>query len=917
MALDSHEQRPSSVDPRTEWEPAIRRLARRYVECESDVDDLVQQVWLRWVQHPPHPGHSMLPWLASVVRREFLYRARGDRRRRDREWSLGLETDLSVAKDEVEMADLRDSLIRILDGVAEPYRTVLRGIYVDGCSSQRLARQLNVPLETIRTRHKRGIALLRTRLRAENDDERRRWLDGLLTLWQRSREWPRLLRCMVLILVPMAGFGWLRFAVGEDVARPTAVSSVEVESDEARIEVAGERASSGRRFDVGRSPIAGPTNVSSGASPISGRVVRNGSAVHGARVLAIDGAFPHLLDGAEPKILAETRSAQDGTFELPELGPETAILALHAEDRTFGLWGRPRVGREFVSWRTSLPSSARDEITSPTQPIEVSIDDECEFRVQVVGPGRRPLPGAKLLLKGSRYTLRRRTTDAQGLARFRWLAPGMVFYLGVDAQDHGHEVHGPFRVDGDTATCTIELAPPESVDGVVRDADGRPIRRARVKILCVEPHGPRRSEREVSPPPSEWQARVTPRPIKTNASGRFAFDGLAPGIYALEYRLPRRAQSYGRRTVRAGERDVILSPSDPAASETVVRVLVRDRATALPLDHATLIATSSDHPRGARRVATGVYEFRTPLPVGSWDILASVPGYAQERVTVELEGGVEELELALDRTRSLQLRIEDGRGEPIEGARIAAWDRIAPALHGASEFAGDWELTDASGRATFEQLPVRSVQFFVFVEHLRRPFRFEWPARAERGPVVLRLPIPTAEERVPVRLDVHLPTTWLVTEAALERLALMVWDVEGLVVLDEAAAHTSDREEGALHRVGLRLDRQQIASTRLAKHENVTHPKARAGESGAVALAPLSLPAGEHRVLLSYGGRAAWGRISVPARAGLSGTAEPAVDLRAQAVPPSARAELDALLGAEHLPTRVSFSELWNAAEPR
>jgi RNA polymerase sigma-70 factor, ECF subfamily len=66
----------------------MRRLARRLVRCEADVDDLVQDTLLRAFRARARfqPGTSVRAWMTTILRRVFLTDAIRTRRR-------GLETD--------------------------------------------------------------------------------------------------------------------------------------------------------------------------------------------------------------------------------------------------------------------------------------------------------------------------------------------------------------------------------------------------------------------------------------------------------------------------------------------------------------------------------------------------------------------------------------------------------------------------------------------------------------------------------------------------------------------------------------------------------------------------------------------------------------------------------------------------------
>jgi len=61
----------------------LRRLAIDLVG--KDADDLVQDVWQRALERPPHHGHQLRGWLARVARNLAADRWRGEARRTERE----------------------------------------------------------------------------------------------------------------------------------------------------------------------------------------------------------------------------------------------------------------------------------------------------------------------------------------------------------------------------------------------------------------------------------------------------------------------------------------------------------------------------------------------------------------------------------------------------------------------------------------------------------------------------------------------------------------------------------------------------------------------------------------------------------------------------------------------------------------
>ncbi len=152
-----------SFDTLLAHEPFLRRLAWGLVGEHASVDDLVQDTLVAAVEHPP-PARGLRAWLATVLRNRARERWRREQRRRKR------EAEASKPELAVPLADrdrVRERIVRAVLELAEPYRTAVLLRYLDGLKPREIAARLDVPVETVRTRVKRGLKLLRDRLEDE------------------------------------------------------------------------------------------------------------------------------------------------------------------------------------------------------------------------------------------------------------------------------------------------------------------------------------------------------------------------------------------------------------------------------------------------------------------------------------------------------------------------------------------------------------------------------------------------------------------------------------------------------------------------------------------------------------------------------------------------------------------------------
>lgn len=138
----------------------LRRLARSLVACEAEAEDLVQEAWVAALAHPPRDRSRLGNWLAVALRNRARSRALKGARREARE--------RAVARCEAEPAEDRlvasRTLLDAVDQLEEPFRSAVVHRFLDGLPPREIARRLGIPVETARSRVRRGLVALRARL---------------------------------------------------------------------------------------------------------------------------------------------------------------------------------------------------------------------------------------------------------------------------------------------------------------------------------------------------------------------------------------------------------------------------------------------------------------------------------------------------------------------------------------------------------------------------------------------------------------------------------------------------------------------------------------------------------------------------------------------------------------------------------
>jgi RNA polymerase sigma-70 factor (ECF subfamily) len=141
-------------------------LARR-VESPEVADDLTQEVLLRLLQHQDRAAENPTAWLYRVARNVLVdhYRSRGSYRR--------LHTadpaiaDMVLAEEpfaddpQAAQREVAGCLRSLVDQLAEPYRSAVTAVDLDGRTQTEVARALRLSVSGMKSRVQRGRRQLR------------------------------------------------------------------------------------------------------------------------------------------------------------------------------------------------------------------------------------------------------------------------------------------------------------------------------------------------------------------------------------------------------------------------------------------------------------------------------------------------------------------------------------------------------------------------------------------------------------------------------------------------------------------------------------------------------------------------------------------------------------------------------------
>ena len=172
-------ERSSSIDlePLLAHSGWTRKLAIHLARDPDRADDLLQETWLRALEHPPETRSTsagLRAWLATVMRNL------ASSRRRDadlRAWheSRAAKPEEWTEEEIEERVRLQRRLADAVLALGEPYRGAIVLRYFECLSTHEVARRQHVSDAAARQRISRGLAMLRAHLDREHDGDRGAW----------------------------------------------------------------------------------------------------------------------------------------------------------------------------------------------------------------------------------------------------------------------------------------------------------------------------------------------------------------------------------------------------------------------------------------------------------------------------------------------------------------------------------------------------------------------------------------------------------------------------------------------------------------------------------------------------------------------------------------------------------------------
>jgi RNA polymerase sigma-70 factor (ECF subfamily) len=455
----------------TEW---LGRLASRLV-TGADRDDLIQDVLLRAMTSPAEPTH-LRGWLATVARNLAARRRSREARRRERERAVARTAGESPsAAETVEAFATHRAVVDAVMALDEPYRTAVLLRFWEDVAPGEIARRTGAPVETVRTRIRRGLDRLRTALDEERGS-RRAWLLPLVDV--------RSVRAALVTAAPPASFlpplltGMLTMKTATLAAATAAILVGLILA----LPLLGPRA-------VGMAPDLAATAPADSAPAADAAGDHRPSEALGRRFA--------VADELEPGSLTVRVGYADGAA-----AREVGVYLRHRDGFDLGLEGTTAAdGRAaFVGLRPGAYRVTIDRGVESLAMVRPGLPSSCELQIdrgvlvlgRVVTMDAQPVAGARVfaLDPGHHDGLRAvAATDAGGNFLLRDAVPGLELHARAD----GWQPSGPrdlARVDGapgDRVEVEIRLgARGHLLCGRVVAEDGRALPHAWVGVAVDE-----------------------------------------------------------------------------------------------------------------------------------------------------------------------------------------------------------------------------------------------------------------------------------------------------------------------------------------------------------------------------------------------------------------------------------------------
>lgn len=445
----------------------LRELAQTLVRDAHRAEDLAQDTWVAALRQGLDGIADLRGWLTTALRNNARQMWRSESRAAAR--VAALPKHGADAGSDTLVANLQEQrlLLAAVEGLGEPSRSAILLRYSEGLTPRAIARRLDIPVATVQTRLKRGLARLRERLDSHHGS-RAAWV-AVMAPWSRSLPLAPLCGGLLLmhsqlkagllaaaaVIVGVVGFfTWSQLA---PESAPHATSSA---ADSARPATAGSTDA--------KAPTAERQLVAVGPAPKPAITIAAAAERHLAkgRAVQLDGAPLPNLTIARRGGDERTTTAVDGTFTLPLRSQGGQLEIVDAEWTTL-FYGEATAGEAVErvvvgARRQALRGRVVDEAGKPVADAQARI---------WLPPGLRAMLPMVLDYSGPRWW----DTHSDGAGRFAFDDCAQIPGVDLQVSKAGHRPARHALTEG-MEDIVITLARPApgagTVTGCVLDSHG-------------------------------------------------------------------------------------------------------------------------------------------------------------------------------------------------------------------------------------------------------------------------------------------------------------------------------------------------------------------------------------------------------------------------------------------------------------
>lgn len=272
-----------------------------------------------------------------------------------------------------------------------------------------------------------------------------------------------------------------------------------------------------------------------------------------------------------------------------------------------------------------------------------------QLRGRVLDPSGKPLADVPVLVIAGGHQGERPLTNAAGEFTVVGLPPTNDGFVAVHVPGHAVLVREPVRVSGrNPESVTLRLERESVLEGLVVGADERPLANAKVTI---------RGERVLRTPlrrDASWESVVQRDTLRTDAEGRFRFDGLYAGRFEVSAAMPGAAKLVARTLARSGDAAIVVRVDPAELHQVLFTGRVVDAATKAPVVGADVWVRDVDaedgQPLHADTDADGRFVVG-PLAPSIFSVRVRALGYAEWTQSGARDEGTARIEVELAHAR--------------------------------------------------------------------------------------------------------------------------------------------------------------------------------------------------------------------------------------------------------------------------